>query len=370
MASSTVVQLKSKPHAYTITIGQGLLAQAGHYVQQWIPNAGRILVVSDTMVWPRFGQTVTQALELSGFMVKSVLLAPGEAHKTLDSLTQLYDEAMNFSLKRRDGVIALGGGIIGDMTGFFAATYQRGVPFVQVPTTLLAQVDASVGGKAGINWRHLKNYVGAFNHPNGVLIDTDTLQSLPSETFACGMAEVIKYACLEESVPDFHADTPLIQLLESHIDTLRQSPQLLEPVILRCCQLKAAVVQADPEERQGIREILNLGHTFGHAYETLSEGVIPHGYAVSMGMINAFALAAHLNQLEPQDLHRISGLLQRAGLPIEPPEAFSPDAVIAVMQQDKKTETQGALRLVLPYQRLGLVRVQSDVPPEAVRTVL
>jgi 3-dehydroquinate synthase len=371
MASRTSVTLHAEAYSYPIIVGAGLLAQAGSFMREVLPQAQKVLIVTEPHLAEYFGSELENSLTPAGFTCHEIaLIEGGEAHKTQATIQTLYEKAHAFGLKRQDVVIAFGGGIIGDMTGFFAATFLRGVPFIQIPTTLLAQVDASVGGKVGINWHDLKNYIGAFYHPAGVLIDTATLAKLPAETFACGMAEVIKTSLLEYSVPNVTIETPLFETLGQNMETLQQHPEQLEPIIRRCCDLKAAVVSADPEERRGIREMLNLGHTFGHAYETLSQGEIAHGEAVSMGMVKAFTLAQQLGQIDEAAVSQVTELLQRAGLPIAPPKPFAPEEILRIMGQDKKVLVSDTLRLVLPYERLGQVRIQKDMTSDMVRTVL
>jgi 3-dehydroquinate synthase len=227
---------------------------------------------------------------------------------------------------------------------------------VQIPTTLLAQVDASVGGKVAVNYEHLKNMIGTFYHPKMVLIDVDTLDSLPPREFNCGMAEVVKYGLIEKSVPGFTGESVL-------------SSNNLEQTITLCCQLKAAVVAADPEERLGIREILNLGHTFAHAYESLSQGDIPHGEAVAIGCVQAFKTAHALGQISAEDVAQVRLYFEQHHLPINPPD-FSADDIISCMQRDKKVQQSGNLRLVLPWGSIGQVRVQDNVDANLIKTVL
>jgi len=353
MAETTTVTLSSQALDYPIHVGRGLLAQAG----QFLSGTERIFVVTDRIVGNLYLKTLQKAL--AKFEVNSIQIEGGEAHKTLDTLSALYKAAFSFGLKRNDIVIALGGGIIGDITGLLAATYLRGLPFVQIPTTLLAQVDASVGGKVAVNYEHLKNMIGTFYHPKAVLIDVDTLKTLPPRELNCGMAEVIKYGLIEKSVPGVTPDL-LFPMLSGELDA----------VISRCCQLKAAVVSADPEERLGIREILNLGHTFAHAYETLSQGDIPHGEAVAIGCVKAFETANALEQISTEDVAQLRTYFKQYHLPVSPPPGFSADDVLKCMQRDKKVQQSGTLRLVLPFDSIGQVRIQNNIDPNLIRTVL
>jgi len=336
---------------YPIHVGRGILAQAG----QLLPKAERIFIVTDKTVGDLYLKTLEKAL--ASVDVESIQIKADEAHKTLETMSFLYQAAFSAGLKRTDVVIALGGGIIGDITGFFAATYLRGLPFVQIPTTLLAQVDASVGGKVAVNYEHLKNMIGTFYHPKMVLIDVDTLDSLPPREFNCGMAEVVKYGLIEKSVPGFMGESVL-------------SSNNLEWTITRCCQLKAAVVAADPEERLGIREILNLGHTFAHAYESLSQGDIPHGEAVAIGCVQVFETAHALGQISAEDVAQVHLYFEQHHLPVTPPSGFSADDIVLCMQRDKKVRQSGNLRLVLPWGTIGQVRVQDNIDVSLIKTVL
>ncbi len=367
MASVTTVSIPTKPLSYPIVVGANTLAHAGAFVTQQQPRAKKALVICDATIAQRYLGTLAQSIQQQGLQVYTEIIQGSEANKTLDTVENLYDVALACNIKRSDVIIALGGGITGDLTGYFAATYLRGVPFIQVPTTLLAQVDASVGGKVAINWRNLKNLIGAFYQPVGVLIDTETLETLPPRIYRCGMAEVIKYGLLEQSVPGWKPERSLLSMLQSGA----RGPMMdMGVIITRCCEIKAAVVQADPEERQGIREMLNLGHTFGHAYETLSEGRIPHGEAVAMGMVNAFDLSASMGMIDSKAVQLVKDLLEAYGLPIAPPIRFAPEDVLEIMRHDKKTTQQGMLRLVLPREIPGLVKIQDNMPEAMVLPVL
>lgn len=368
MGSGTVVTIQQPSLTYPIRVGAGLLSQAGLFLQEVTPQAQRVLVVSDSVVGPLYQGTVCQHLEGAGFQVALTLMDTGEAHKTLETLAKLYDFALDSGLNRNDTIVALGGGIVGDLTGFLAATYLRGLAFVQIPTTLLAQVDASVGGKVGFNWQHYKNMVGAFYQPKGVLIDTATLKTLSTRDFACGMAEVVKTALLEATACQ---DNPTNETLLSQ---LQQGPDgiasRLSAIIARCCRIKADIVERDPQERHGVREILNLGHTFGHAYETLSQGEILHGEAVSIGIVQAFRLAVIREQITEEALETVTRLLEIHNLPTTPPPAFSSEDLIHTMRRDKKALSSQPFRLVLPYKALGQVRVEAGVSEEELKQVL
>jgi 3-dehydroquinate synthase len=368
MVERTTVSLPALPHSYPIEIGAGLLAQLGTFVRKQLPQATRAFVITDSAVGPLYLPEAVKQLEAGGFVVSSETIPPGESSKSLEMLSHLYRRAIELGLKRNDAVIALGGGIVGDLTGYFSATYQRGVAFIQVPTTLLAQVDSSIGGKVAINWDRLKNFVGCFYHPHGVLIDTQTLSTLPAREFCCGMAEVIKYSLLERSVPGYPPPDSFFSFLKAHNPTTLKT--VLPSVILRCCTIKAAVVAADPEERHGIRELLNLGHTFAHAYETLSDGAIPHGEAVGMGIYKAFQVAALFQSVSNEDVLAIKSLLEAYHLPLEPFEPYPAEAVLDVMRRDKKANDDASLRLVLPTGSIGHATVQTRIKPAEILPVL
>jgi 3-dehydroquinate synthase len=356
MASSTTVTVPQAAERYPILIAAGLLAELPLRLQEWIPSASRVLVVTDTHVAEHYATMVTRLFQETPYSFSIKVLPIGESHKTLASLEMLYNKAIETGLKRNDAIVAIGGGVVGDITGFFASTYLRGVSWIQVPTTLLAQVDSSVGGKVAVNHGNLKNIIGAFYHPKGVLIDTDTLKTISARDFACGMAEVVKYSLIEKSI-------------HVNVGSLRE-PLPLETMILRCCQLKAAVVEADAEERQGIREILNLGHTFAHAYEALSKGEIPHGEAVSIGLVKAFQLAINLAQISGDSVNEVIAMLESHHLPTGSPIAFSADHMLEAMRHDKKIVDADTFRLVLPFHCLGKVRVQTNISAEQIRSVL
>jgi len=364
---TTTVLVPAVGQSYPIKTGTGLLGDLGRLVKTWTPKAKRVFVVSDQTVAPLYAETACKALANAGLESTVFTMPPGESHKTLATLESLYDAALAFRLTRRDVVVALGGGIVGDVTGYFAATFLRGVPFIQVPTTLLAQVDSSVGGKVAVNHHGLKNMIGAFYHPKGVLIDTDTLKTLTPRDFACGMAEVIKYAGLEATIVGNLPSPNLFEVLSS---LSRDDAPAMARVIEYCCYLKAAVVAKDPEERLGVREILNLGHTFAHAFETLSEGQILHGEAVSMGLYRAYILAEKMQTLPTGTADAVKRLLLQHGLPVHPAVTWPAHAVVDLMKQDKKVQEAGQLRFVLPQMQLGQVEIRHDISETDVVWVL
>jgi 3-dehydroquinate synthase len=303
---------------------------------------------------------VIAALRDGGRQVTVVRIPDGEEYKTLATLEQIYDLLIDWGFDRYCGLLALGGGVIGDLTGFAAATYLRGIPFVQVPTTLLAQVDSSVGGKTGVNHPQGKNLIGAFYQPRHVHIDVGVLATLPDREYAAGLAEIVKYGVIRDAA--FFA-----WLENERAALLARSPQALEQAVMISCQIKADVVESD-ENEQGLRAILNYGHTFGHAVETLAGyGVIRHGEAVAIGMVMAARTSVRLGFGSDGDVARIAGLLRSFGLPVEPP-AFSSDDYLAVMRHDKKVR-DGSIRLVLNH-GIGAADLHQVEAPEALLQAL
>ncbi|MBF0160809.1 MAG: 3-dehydroquinate synthase [Magnetococcales bacterium] len=359
LSETLTVDLGSR--SYPIVIGSRLLPQLGAYLQPLLPGR-QVAIVSNTTVAPLYLEQVEEALQQQGFATLAILLPDGEAYKTWPHLQTLFDALIQNHFERSATLLALGGGVVGDMTGFAAATFLRGVNFVQIPTTLLAQVDASVGGKTGINHALGKNLIGAFYQPRQVLIDVQTLTTLPVRERLAGLAEVIKYGIIW--------DETFFQRLERDLDGLLLLQQeLLIETIRTCCTIKAAVVAADERESEGgHRALLNLGHTFGHAIETLSGyGQLLHGEAVAMGMVMAADLSHRLGLCGAEAVARIRQLLARCGLPLQAP-AFPVDAYLEAMGRDKKV-LDGALRLVL-VQAIGQAVIRRDIPLESVRQTI
>jgi 3-dehydroquinate synthase len=343
--------------SYPIYIGEGLLDQP----ELLAPHiAGRqIAIVSNETVAPLYLERLSKTL--GAYSVLPVILPDGEAHKNWETLQLIFDGLLTARHDRRTTVVALGGGVIGDMAGFAAACYQRGVDFIQVPTTLLSQVDSSVGGKTGINHPLGKNMVGAFYQPNAVLIDTTTLYTLPERELSAGLAEVIKYGLI--------CDKPFLGWLEDNIKALRAlEPAALTEAIQRSCAAKAAVVGAD-ERESGVRATLNLGHTFGHAIEThMGYGVWLHGEAVAAGTVMALEMSMRLGWIDQSERDRAIRLLQDAGLPVVPPQEMTPAHFMEHMAVDKKV-IDGRLRLVL-LRRMGEAVVTDDYPKEILQATL
>lgn len=353
----TILNVALGARSYPITIGTGLIADPACYRPH---IAGRqVMVVTNETVAPLYLERVQAALD--GLKVETVVLPDGEVYKTQAVLDRIYDALLGARFGRDGTLIALGGGVIGDMTGFAAACYQRGVAFIQVPTTLLAQVDSSVGGKTGINHPLGKNMIGAFHQPRAVIADTATLATLPDRELSAGLAEVIKYGLIRD--PGF------FDWLDAHLDGLRaRDPAALAEAIRRSCQNKAEVVAAD-EREAGERALLNLGHTFGHAIETgAGYGTWLHGEAVGAGMCLAADLSARLGWLSPADLQRTRDLIERAGLPTAPPPDLTVERFLELMAVDKKVQG-GRLRLVL-LRAIGKALVTGDIDPAQLRATL
>jgi 3-dehydroquinate synthase len=333
--------------SYPIKIGRQLFTNPALLTEHI--HGRQVMLVSNTTVAPLYLDVVSGML--ADFNLKNVILPDGEEYKTLDTLNTIFTALLENRFNRGCTLIALGGGVVGDITGFAAASYQRGVAFVQIPTTLLAQVDSSVGGKTGVNHPLGKNMIGAFHQPNCVLIDTDTLDTLDDRQLAAGLAEVIKYGLIKDG--DFFS------WLEQNMSALKaRDKQALAYAIERSCALKAAIVAAD-ERESGQRALLNLGHTFGHAIETgTGYGNWLHGEAVAAGMLMAADLSARHGWLSSNAVQRTEALLRQAGLPTSPPAEMAADRFMELMAVDKKV-VDGGLRLVL-LKDIGDALVTSD----------
>ena len=353
---SVTVELGAR--SYPIHIGSGLLRQAALVCERLAQP--RVAIVTNDVVGPLYLEPLRATLEGAGVRTLQITLADGEAHKDWASLNRILDALLEARCERSTTLIALGGGVIGDLTGFAAAVFLRGVPFIQVPTTLLAQVDSSVGGKTGINHPLGKNMIGAFYQPRLVLADTDTLATLPARELAAGLAEVIKYGLI--------LDRPFFDWLEANIDRLNaRDEQALTYAIRRSCEIKAAVVAGD-ERESAARALLNLGHTFGHAIEAgLAYGTWLHGEAVAAGTVLAARLSQAMGMLQAAEVARVTALLERARLPVKAPD-LGVDKYLHLMGMDKKVEG-GKLRLVL-LRSIGTAYVTADFPQQALRGVL
>ncbi len=335
--------------SYPIHIGPGLLGRA----QLLAPHlrGRRAIVVTNETVAPLYAGRLAAALGAEGIASGRIVIADGEAHKNWQTLDRIFEELLRSNADRHSVLIALGGGVVGDLAGFAAATFQRGIDYVQVPTTLLAQVDSSVGGKTAINHAMGKNMVGAFHQPLAVIADTDTLATLPAREFAAGLAEIVKYGAI--------CDLEFLAWLEANMEDLHaRAPGALAHAIRRSCEIKARVVEQD-ERESGVRAILNFGHTFAHAIESAAGyGAWLHGEAVGAGMVLAARLSARLGRIAPADAERLTHLVQRARLPTRPPP-IAVERWLEFMGRDKKNEG-GRMTLIL-LDALGSAVIEKGV---------
>lgn len=347
--------------SYPIRIDSGLLANAVECLRPYL-TGHQVMLVSNETVAPLYLEPLVAQLEKAGdWQISRLVLPDGEQYKTLAVVSQIYDALLEKRYSRNATLIAVGGGVIGDMVGFAAATYQRGIPFIQVPTTLLSQVDSSVGGKTGVNHPAGKNMIGAFHQPGCVLIDVDTLRTLPEREFSAGLAEVIKYGLI--------ADADFFDWLESNMTALRsRDSAALTEAIARSCECKARIVAEDEFETLGLRALLNLGHTFGHAIETAQGyGQWLHGEAVAAGMLLAARLSVSVAGFPLADVERVQVLLQQAGLPVLPPAGMGAEDFLRHMAVDKKN-VDGRLRLIL-LRQVGDAFVTDVVQAAAIRAL-
>ncbi|MGH8145424.1 MAG: 3-dehydroquinate synthase [Rhodanobacteraceae bacterium] len=358
---TNTIEVGIPAHRYSISIGSGLLDSAPWHSAL---RGRHALIVSDGNVAPLYAQRLRDALtHASGDSIDSetLVLPAGEAHKNLGAASKIFDALSQLGATRDACILALGGGVVGDIAGFAAACWMRGIDFVQFPTTLLAMIDSSVGGKTGVDHPAGKNLIGAFHQPRAVIADLDTLATLPDRELRAGLAEVVKTACI--------GDADLFDWLEGHVDALlARDTEELTHTITRCCQFKAGVVERD-EREAGERALLNFGHSFGHAIETeAGYGALLHGEAVAIGMVLAARLSARLGMADGADGERLSALLQRFGLPVSMPRELDADALLARMRLDKKNRA-GALRLIL-WRGIGRAEIVEGVEAAKVRAVL
>lgn len=351
------VQVQAPSHTYDIVIGTNLLNDFAHFA----PHIGKkAAIVTNETVAQWYLQPLENLLKNNGVATFSVILPDGEQHKNHESLNHIYDSLLANHADRKTTLIALGGGVIGDTVGYAAATYQRGVPLIQIPTTLLSQVDSSVGGKTAINHPRGKNMIGAFYQPKLVLADLDTLATLPEREFAAGMAEVIKYALL--------GDADFLVWLENNMPEIHaKNPQIISQMVAHCCQMKADIVAQD-ETEQGIRAHLNLGHTFGHAIEAqMGYGNWLHGEAVAAGMVMAAELSQQLGYIGSDEIERVKNIIRAAHLPDTPPK-FSEEEWLAHMRHDKKVD-EGKMRFIT-LKNLGAAQIETLPDVNVLKNVL
>ncbi|MBI2328911.1 MAG: 3-dehydroquinate synthase [Chloroflexi bacterium] len=352
------VRVKLGINSYDIHIGRGLLRQTGRRLKE-IGFSDKLVIITDPTVRRLYGTTLKESLTSSGFKVAILEVAEGEEQKSLETAGQLYHELTDGYAERNTPVLALGGGVIGDLTGFVAATYLRGVPLIQIPTTLLAQVDSSIGGKVAVNHGSLKNKIGAFYQPRLVISDITTLETLTAGELSDGLAETIKYGVIR--------DEALFSYLEENIDRIKALDEsTLETIVSRSAKIKAEVVAKD-ERDFGLRNILNYGHTVGHAIESVSDFKVRHGEAVAIGMLAAARISNELGMLDKNELIRLKNVIGRAGLPTEVPD-LQRARLIPAIKHDKKI-FQGKIRFVLP-KSIGDVFVSEEVSPSLIEQVL
>lgn len=338
--------------SYPIYVGSCF--QSPELFSNAIPHS-EVLIVTNETVAPLYLETLATMLGKEGRRLESVVLPDGEQYKTLETVNQIFTHLLEHNFSRKVALVALGGGVVGDMTGFAAASYQRGVDFYQIPTTLLSQVDSSVGGKTGVNHPLGKNMIGAFKQPKAVFIDPATLSTLPSNEFSAGFAEVIKHAVIQS--------IDYLDYLETHLDDIfALKEDVLIEVIAKSCEIKSRVVSLD-ETEQGIRAILNLGHTFGHAIETtMGYGQWLHGEAVATGIVMAAVMSEKLGYIQAADVDRIRHLIERSNLPVTAPDSMTLEQFQVAMLRDKKVDA-GTLRLVL-IRAIGDAFVTADFSKE------
>lgn len=360
MTNVRTVPVPLGDRSYEIEIAPGSLPRTGAYVTGRLTCTQAVIITDENVEEPH-GNAAAESLA-EEVTTHLLVVDAGEGSKSPETAFALWERLLESGIDRKTVIVAVGGGVVGDLAGFVAATFARGLPFVQIPTTLLAQVDSSVGGKVGINLPDAKNIVGAFWQPQGVLIDPDVLETLPEREYQSGLAEVVKYGAIQ--------DEAFLSWLEGHVAELNAREAVtLTHTIARCCELKAEVVAEDERETTGRRAILNFGHTFAHALETVTEyGEFLHGEAVAIGMIQASRLAERMKRVDGAFTQRLTKLLQAFSLPTRPPDGLDADELLRVMQSDKKTEA-GQLRFVLPT-RMGHVELVGGVPEVDVRAVL
>jgi len=352
------VKVELGANSYEIYVGSGLLAQTGRWLRE-NGLSGKLVIITSPRARKLYGDALNQGLTKDGFSVTTLLVPEGEEQKSLETAGRLYHELTNCYAERTTPILALGGGVIGDLAGFVAATYLRGVPLIQIPTTLLAQVDSSIGGKVAVDHGQLKNKIGAFYQPRLVISDIDTLKTLPSNELANGLAEVIKSAAIR--------DKKFFVFLETNLDRIKSLDEsALEETVFQTARIKAEVVAKD-ERDVGLRNILNYGHTIGHAIETISDFKVKHGKAIAIGMLAAARISNKMGILDKNDLGRLKNIIEKAGLPTEMPD-LEIEKIIQAMKHDKKV-LRGKIRFVL-LKSIGSAFITDEVDVSLVEKVL
>lgn len=352
------VKVKLGINSYEVYVGLGLLTQTG----RWLKESGfsdKLVIITDPTVNRLYGDALNQGLTKEGFNVTTLLVPEGEDQKSLETAGRLYHELTNCYAERTTPILALGGGVIGDLVGFVAATYLRGVPLIQIPTTLLAQVDSSIGGKVAVDHGQLKNKIGAFYQPRLVIADIDTLRTLPPEELANGLAEVIKSAAIR--------DSKFFDFLEKNIDEIKAlDEKALEEIVFQSVKIKAEIVEKD-ERDLGLRSLLNYGHTIGHAIESASDFKVEHGRAIAIGMLAAARISNKMGILDESESMRLKSVIEKGGLPTEMP-SLKLEEVIQAMKHDKKV-LKDKVRFVL-LKSIGNAFITDEVSPHLVEQVL
>jgi len=346
--------------SYNIIIGSNLIEKIGDELKRF-EFSPKTAIISNHTVFSLFGEKASISIKNAGFEPVSILIPDGEEYKNLDTLKNIYTELLKSKLDRKSSIIALGGGVVGDIAGFAASTYMRGISYIQVPTTLLAQVDSSIGGKTGVDHELGKNMIGTFYQPKVVLIDLDTLRTLPQNQLLAGLAEVIKYGIIY--------DERLFSFLETQKDPIMNlDNDAMTYIIKRSCEIKAEIVSKD-EKESGLRSILNYGHTIGHAIETVTKYKrFLHGEAVAIGMCIEAELSNKLGLLNNNDLYRIISLIKKFGLPTEMPNDLNPSSICIAIKLDKKA-IAGELRFILP-EKIGKVKIHTGISEDDIRKFL
>jgi 3-dehydroquinate synthase len=352
------IKVELGSNSYKVRVGAGLLARAGLWLKEK-GFSGKVVIITDTTVKDLYGDALNQGLANAGFKVTTLEIPAGEEQKSLETAGRLYHELSGSYAERTTPVLALGGGVIGDLAGFVAATYMRGVPLIQIPTTLLAQVDSSIGGKVAVDHGQIKNIIGVFYQPKLVISDIDTLKTLPEAELANGLAEVIKSAAIR--------DRRLFNFLDINMEkAMSLNAAVLEEIVLETARIKAEIVEKD-EKDSGLRGILNYGHTIGHALETVSNFQIKHGQAVAIGMAAAARISSRLGILDKSDVVWLTDVIKKAGLPTEMPDLKVED-ITSAMKHDKKV-WQEKIRFVL-LKSVGDAFITDEVSPSLVEEVL
>ena len=352
------IKVELGSNSYEIRIGAGLLARTGLWLKEK-GFSGKAVIITDTTVKGLYGDALSQSLSRDGFNVTTLEVPPGEEQKSLETAGRLYHELTSSYAERTTPILALGGGVIGDLAGFVAATYMRGVPLIQIPTTLLAQVDSSIGGKTAVDHDQMKNTIGVFYQPKLVIADIDTLKTLPEAELANGLAEVIKSAAIR--------NRKFFSFLESNLERARSlDTAVLEEIVLETARIKAEIVARD-EKELGLRGILNYGHTIGHAMETVSNFQLQHGQAVAIGMVAAARISNKMGILDKSDVIRLTNVIKKAGLPTEMPGLDIKD-IISAMKHDKKVR-QDRIRFVL-LKAIGNAFITDEVTTSLVEEAL